>query len=38
MFKDTCLIALKRKDWSPRIFGLESLHILDLGFLVYLIL
>jgi hypothetical protein len=25
MFKDTCLIALKRKDWSPRIFDLEIL-------------
>jgi hypothetical protein len=26
MFKDTCLIALKRKDQSPRIFDLE-IHI-----------
>jgi hypothetical protein len=25
MFKDTCLIALKRKDRSPRIFDLEIL-------------
>jgi hypothetical protein len=25
MFKDTCLIALKRKDWSPHIFDLEIL-------------
>jgi hypothetical protein len=39
MFKDTCLVALKRKDWSPCIidleilvyFGLESLHMLNLG-------
>jgi hypothetical protein len=23
MFKVTCLIALKRKDWSPRILHLE---------------
>jgi hypothetical protein len=25
MFKDTCLIALKRKDWSPCILHLEIL-------------
>jgi hypothetical protein len=25
MFKDTCLIALKRKDWSPHILHLEIL-------------
>jgi hypothetical protein len=25
MFKDTCLIALKRKDQSPRILHLEVL-------------
>jgi hypothetical protein len=25
MFKDTCLIALKRKDRSPRILHLEIL-------------
>jgi hypothetical protein len=25
MFKDTCLIALKRKDRSPHIFDLEIL-------------
>jgi hypothetical protein len=25
MFKDTCLIALKRKDRNPRIFDLEIL-------------
>jgi hypothetical protein len=25
MFKDTCLIALKRKDQVPRIFHLEIL-------------
>jgi hypothetical protein len=25
MFKLTCLIALKRKDWSPRILHLEIL-------------
>jgi hypothetical protein len=30
MFKDTCLIALKRKDRSPRILHLENLHMLDL--------
>jgi hypothetical protein len=30
MFKDNCLIAIKRKDQSPRIFHLEIL--------VYLIL
>jgi hypothetical protein len=30
MFKDTCLIALKRKDWSPRILGVEILIYLIL--------
>jgi hypothetical protein len=30
MFKDTCLIALKRKDRSPRILHLENLRMLDL--------
>jgi hypothetical protein len=30
MVKDTCLVALKRKDRSARILDLESLHILDL--------
>jgi hypothetical protein len=25
MFKDTCLISLKRKDWSPHILALEIL-------------
>jgi hypothetical protein len=25
MFKETCLIALKRKDWSPHILHLEIL-------------
>jgi hypothetical protein len=38
MFKDTCLIALKRKDQSPHIFGLESLCILDLVVFLCLIL
>jgi hypothetical protein len=37
MFKDTCLVALKRKDKSPHIFGLESLCILDLVILIYLL-
>jgi hypothetical protein len=23
MFKDICLVALKRKDWSPLITGIE---------------
>jgi hypothetical protein len=26
MFKDTCLIAHKRINWSPRINGLEIPH------------
>jgi hypothetical protein len=30
MFKDTCLIALKRKDRSPHILGPENPHTLDL--------
>jgi hypothetical protein len=33
MFKDTCLVALKRTDRSPRILDLENPHILDLGIL-----
>jgi hypothetical protein len=27
IFNDTCLIALKIKDWSPRILHLKSLHM-----------
>jgi hypothetical protein len=38
MFKDTCLIALKRKDRSPRILDLEILVYLLLEVFVYLIL
>jgi hypothetical protein len=38
MFKDTCLIALKRKDWSPRILVLEILVYLLLEVFIYLIL
>jgi hypothetical protein len=38
MFKDTCLIALKRKDQSPYILGLESFCILDLEIFIRLIL
>jgi hypothetical protein len=34
MFKVTCLIALKRKDWSPRIHHLEILVDLLLKVLV----
>jgi hypothetical protein len=30
MFNDTCLAALKIKDWSPHINDLESLHTLHL--------
>jgi hypothetical protein len=37
MFKDTCLIALKRKDRSPHILHIEFPCILDLGIFVYLI-
>jgi hypothetical protein len=37
MFKATCLVALKRKDWSPRILHIGIPHILDLGIFVYLI-
>jgi hypothetical protein len=35
MFKDTCLIALKRKDQSSHIFGPESFCILDLDVFVH---
>jgi hypothetical protein len=31
MFKDTCLVALKRSDQSPHIRDLENPRILDLG-------
>jgi hypothetical protein len=37
MFKDTCLVALKRKDQSSRRFGLESFCILDLEVFVHFI-
>jgi hypothetical protein len=30
MSKDTCLIAFKRKHWSPRILGLKNPRILDI--------
>jgi hypothetical protein len=38
MFKETCLIALKRIDQSSHIFHLQSLRILDLEIFVRLIL
>jgi hypothetical protein len=38
MFKDTCLIALKRKDQSPHIIDLEILVYLTLEIFVRLIL
>jgi hypothetical protein len=37
MFKDTCLIALKRKDHSPRILHLEILVDLLLKIFVRLL-
>jgi hypothetical protein len=30
MFKDTCHVALKRKDQSPHILGIEILVYMDL--------
>jgi hypothetical protein len=36
MFKDTCLIVLKRKDRSPHILYLENLHILAIEIFVHL--
>jgi hypothetical protein len=38
IFKDTCLVALKRKDQSPHILYLENLHILALEVFIRLIL
>jgi hypothetical protein len=31
MFKDTCLVALKRTDQSPHTLDLENPRIFDLG-------